>query len=109
MSVDIGAELQKAYDEGYEDGKRDAVTPWHRVEEELPKPHKNVLCMGRKGGCFVGWSIDNADRVKAKGYGRAYVHGGKARSFIHWMPLPEPPKEDAYRTLAKNGGKDDKA
>jgi hypothetical protein len=71
------------------------ASPWRRVEDGLPEPHKNVLCMGRKGGCFVGWSIDNADRVKAKGYGRAYVHGGKARSFIHWMPLPEPPKEGA--------------
>ena len=72
-----------------------SFSPWHRVEEELPEPHKNVLCMGRKGGCFVGWSIDNADTVKANGYGRAYVHGGNARSFTHWMPLHEPPKEDA--------------
>jgi hypothetical protein len=83
-----------AYQEGYEAGKRDAASPWHRVEEELPEQHKDVLCMGRKGGCFVGWSIDNADTVKANGYGRAYMHGGNARSFTHWMPLPEPPKED---------------
>ena len=34
---DTGWDLQRAYDEGYKDGKRDAASPWHRVEEELPK------------------------------------------------------------------------
>lgn len=71
-----------------------AASPWHRVEEP-PKPHEYVLCCGKKGGCFVGWTLDNADVVKANGHGRAFVHGGNARTFTHWMPLPEPPKEDA--------------
>jgi hypothetical protein len=70
------------------------ASPWHRVEEELPEPHEYVLCCGKKGGCFVGWTLDNADVVKANGYGRAFVHGVNARTFTHWMPLPEPPKEE---------------
>lgn len=72
-----------------------AATCWHRVEDGLPEPHEYVLCCGKKGGCFVGWTLDNADVVKANGHGRAFVHGGNARTFTHWMPLPEPPKEDA--------------
>ena len=71
------------------------ASKWHRVEEELPEPHEYVLCCGKKGGCFVGWTLDNADVIKANGHGRAFVHGGNARTFTHWMPLPEPPKEDA--------------
>ena len=66
---------------------------WVSVEERLPEPHEYVLCCGRKGGCFVGWTLDNADVVKANGHGRAFVHGGNARTFTHWMPLPEPPQE----------------
>ena len=86
---------KNGYKVGYLRGKEDAASPWHRVEDELPEPHEYVLCCGKKGGCFVGWTLDNADVVKANGHGRAFVHGGNARTFTHWMPLPEPPKEDA--------------
>lgn len=65
---------------------------WVSVEDELPEPHEYVLCCGKKGGCFVGWTLDNADVVKANGHGRAFVHGGNARTFTHWMPLPSAPE-----------------
>ena len=77
----------------YEINRIPAASPWHRVEDGLPKPHEYVLCCGKKGGCFVGWTLDNVDVIKANGHGRAFVHGGNARTFTHWMPLPEPPKE----------------
>ena len=86
------AELGREYDEVE---KVQIFNPWHRVEDELPEPHEYVLCCGKKGGCFVGWTLDNADVVKANGHGRAFVHGGNARTFTHWTPLPEPPKEEA--------------
>lgn len=103
---DVQREIQASFDGGafrWQDGQDlldrinaiPAASPWHRVEDGLPGPHEYVLCCGKKGGCFVGWTLDNADVVKANGHGRAFVHGGNARTFTHWMPLPEPPKETA--------------
>ena len=41
---DSGWNLQRAYDEGYKDGKRDAASPWHRVEEPPKKDGWYMLC-----------------------------------------------------------------
>ena len=42
MSVDM--ECYIAYQQGYEAGKRDAASPWNRVEEP-PEVGQNVLTM----------------------------------------------------------------
>ena len=83
------------FEQTYEPADTPIASPWHRVEDELPGQHEYVLFCGKKYGCFVGWTLDNADVIKANGHGRAFVHGGNARTFTHWMPLPDPPKEDA--------------
>lgn len=69
------------------------ASPWHRCEDELPPAHENLLCCGSRGGMFVGWVLGSA--VCICGSCTGFVHGGKGRQFTHWMPLPEPPKEDA--------------
>ena len=38
--IDIGAELQKAYDEGYEDGKRDAAAAIEELQAVLKEADK---------------------------------------------------------------------
>lgn len=63
---------------------------WIPVSERLPDVHKNVLCCGSKGGQFVGWVSNHVSDGKAL----AFVHGGYGRLITHWMPLPEPPKEE---------------
>lgn len=69
-----------------------AASPWHRCEDELPPAHENLLCCGSRGGMFVGWVLGSA--VCICGSCTGFVHGGKGRQFTHWMPLPEPPKEE---------------
>lgn len=59
-----------------------AASPWHRVEEELPKQGEWVLVKS----CLVRMMTDFIDKN-----GRWYRTPG----VTHWMPLPEPPKEDA--------------
>ena len=59
-----------------------AASPWHRVEEELPKQGEWVLVKS----CLVRMMTDFIDKT-----GRWYRTPG----VTHWMPLPDPPKEDA--------------
>lgn len=58
------------------------VSPWHRVEDGLPKQGEWVLVKS----CLVQMSTDFIDKTW-----RWYRTPG----VTHWMPLPEPPKEDA--------------
>ena len=86
---DTGWDLQRAYDEGYKDGKRDAASPWHRVEE-LPEPHRDVLVSGME-------AINNSRVYKVmvndNGTWRPTDYAPSIR-WDYWMPI-EPPKEDA--------------
>lgn len=68
------------------------IPKWIPVAERLPETiHEYVLCCGEKGGQFVGW-IGEGRIVSGKV--RAFQNGGKGRYITHWMPLPEPPKEE---------------
>lgn len=65
---------------------------WIPVTERLPESiNEYVLCCGEKGGQFVGWI---AEGMIESGKARAFQHGGRGRNITHWMPLPEPPKEE---------------
>ena len=81
------------FEQTYEPADAHTASPWHRCEDELPPAHENLLCCGSRGGMFVGWVLGSA--VCICGSCTGFVHGGKGRQFTHWMPLPEPPKEDA--------------
>lgn len=79
------------YEAGYRDGKADATPKWIPVSERLPEPWKWVLCYCRAGiiemlrydHLMDEWGASTLSRVYMKDY------------VTHWMPLPEPPKEDA--------------
>lgn len=58
---------------------------WILVTERLPEEHQPVLFC-RKGG-----NVDAGCRIES-GWWKSY--GIKVKSVTHWMPLPEPPKED---------------
>jgi len=82
--IDIGAELQKAYDEGYEDGKRDAASPWHRVEEPPKESCKQYVVWASEGYAYCDkWLGD-----------RWLISSVAPETVTHWMPI-EPPQEDA--------------
>lgn len=67
------------------------ASPWHRVEEELPKDGETVLIYCENTGGIV------------KSHYHEYRRAGKLVDFLfsggayfpkYWMPLPEPPKEE---------------
>ena len=62
-----------------------AASPWHRVEDELPKFGEYVLAWEIQGFAVV-------DKYVGIGDGRWDLENDGA-IYTHWMPLPEPPKE----------------
>ena len=66
------------------------ASPWHRVEDGLPEPHKNVLVTGME-------AINNSRVYKVmvndNGTWRPTDYAPSIR-WDYWMPI-EPPKEDA--------------
>ena len=80
-----------AYKNGYEAGK----PKWIPVTERLPEDDETVLILCKTGKMFVGY--------RKQLYGGEYVwriltardSTKKITQIVtHWMPLPEPPKED---------------
>ena len=64
---------------------------WVPVTERLPERGNLVLCIGKKGGMFL------ASGMTLFSDGSCWCSVPNARSgrnATHWMPLPEPPKED---------------
>lgn len=78
-------------------GKVEQLPRWIPVTERLPNPFVNVLvCFDFKGRKSIGvaelWSDDGVFHNYSDEYLTPY--GRKHRSWTHWMPLPEPPKEE---------------
>ena len=110
MSVDMKDYL--AYQEGYEAGKRDSASPWHRVEDGLPKSNDavNVVWVNRNpenyyadikdkpfvatahyhNGKWYWFSATCKDYLDE--YGRCEVDEvDEDINILYWMPLPSPP------------------
>ena len=86
MSVDM--ECYIAYQQGYEAGKRDAASPWHRVEDELPNDGDWAI--------FTNGKVVSVERFNEDAYNHFFPPSQwfDFEDAIAWMPLPEPPKED---------------
>ena len=88
IMVDTEEDMKVLYD-AVERGKK---MRWISVKDKVPKPHEAVLAFVRQG-IEVWMSI--ACRNDA-GFWLLSLTGGRDDwSVTHWMPLPEPPKEDA--------------
>ena len=64
-----------------------SASPWHRVEDELPDDSRDVIILTASG--IVG----DGSFIRPNWY-QWYSGGGLPVDVTHWMPLPEPPKED---------------
>jgi hypothetical protein len=83
-------ELEKAlrydrdqYFKGYADGKRDAASPWHRVEDGMPEVGEYVLA--GEWGKFA---------IVDKWCGDKWGFADEGATYTHWQRI-EPPQEDA--------------
>ena len=92
--IDIGADLQRAFDEGYEKGKADRPQEWIPCSERLPKYYDEYLVTLESPQMLIigiaeyepdemlvaggKWYLDDYDRVHSD------------LQVIAWMPLPEP-------------------
>ena len=76
-------QYQKGFWEGVE-----IVRRWISVEEMLPDANVDVLVVYEGGaeGRYVG-----ADSIMKNG---EWVWAGEDEKVTHWMPLPEPPREE---------------
>lgn len=79
---------EEGYKDGYEAGKRDAASPWHRVEELLPDDSREVII-------FTASRIIGVGSFIRPNWYQWYSGGGLPVDVTHWMPLPDPPREDA--------------
>lgn len=70
---------------------------WISVEDQLPENEQNVLCYG-----LYSWDQEDCE-VDAGIYVATYLSVGYwevinqmscIRKVSHWMPLPQPPKDD---------------
>lgn len=66
-----------------------AASPWHRVEDELPNDGDWAI--------FTNGKVVSVERFKEDAYNHFYPASQwfDFEDAIAWMPLPEPPKEDA--------------
>lgn len=92
--MDIGKDLQRAYDDGYEQGKQDAVK-WIPVTERLPDFEGMCLCM-RKSYSKANFRhqeimyFNYDEQAFCSNVDGIFVADGNV---THWMPLPKPPKD----------------
>lgn len=99
--MDIGKDLQRAYDDGYEHGKQDAVT-WIPVTERLPEENGRYLTVVHRtvGPQYCNYLFDDDIEVritryhqgewKVPQYSQGWINEAITDIVTHWMQLPEP-------------------
>lgn len=76
------AQIEKAYQLGYEEGRNEAQR-WTPVSEDKPEPFQEVLVTLHENG----WNGTTYDIVESRAYDGDY-------KITAWMPLPQPYKEN---------------
>lgn len=77
--------------QGEELSELKAQQRWIPVTEMLPEERVPVLTLGPQGGVGIGMYYGNP--LDSKGRTWFYARHGNSQP-THWMPLPEPPKEE---------------
>ena len=74
---------------------QNAQPQWVRVEDELPDDTRDVLAVRRYGNDLEKQEVIVAHLSVIMDMKRGYDKWWSATNITHWMPFPEPPKEDA--------------
>ena len=91
QAVDAIEDLQKQRDEWESHAtiaEIMATNPWIPVTERLPEDGEDVILTDGKNVSF-GYSHNLFSGMEW------YIPHGRVGKVTHWMPLPEPPKEEA--------------
>lgn len=83
---------------------------WIKVEDILPEPNEKVLLyFGKIDNILMGIYWEDVNKFNVFFSNGATLNDGKHAEIItHWMPLPEPPKEDnLQRFMQKHGLSDE--
>ena len=70
------------------------ASPWHRVEDGLPNDTRDVLAVRRYGNDLEKQEVIVAHLSVIMDMRRGFDKWWNATNITHWMPFPEPPKED---------------
>ena len=63
---------------------------WISVKERLPETYTNVIVLHENGHTGIEWRYKHSPCYKTANFLFDPLYG----EVTHWMPLPEPPKED---------------
>ena len=73
-------------------GVKWAAPKWISVKERLPKIYQPVICFGEPSRGGYAWTFCS---YEGNHIWRFFFDGAENKSIItHWLPLPEPPKEE---------------
>lgn len=76
---------------------------WISVEERLPEPETEVMVAFDDGAVWCLWQNWQNDDCDPFTYS-VDTFDGPTHDVTHWMPLPEPPKEETNRGLEAHNG-----
>lgn len=89
VTVTAFPQMQRCYVAGY----KAAQSQWISVKDRLPSEHLDTLFFSRQhSDCFVGYRVKPNEWFDPEGNG--LTDALILEFYTHWMPLPEPPKED---------------
>ena len=91
--LSLTAESYKRSMEAWADEAANAQPRWIPVTEALPSYGDWVLGIGPKKGYYV-CEYRGITHCRRDGYDPWFSAKGSSVTITHWMPLPEPPKEE---------------
>ena len=96
---------QIGYAIGYQDGKRDAASPWHRVEDGLPRGQELVIVAVKDTAGDTPFWYTQCGWITTDG--EYWIVDNEICDYVvAWMPLPEPPKEGNNESSRKEASSD---
>ena len=70
------------------------MSEWISVKDKMPQPGRYVACIAKRN--LFSRFMPMVARIEKNGWANPITEQ-YISEVTHWMPLPEPPKEDAWK------------